>query len=369
MTKLCNLRTLIVSDNALTSVTKHISALTCLEVLDLQGNDLEMGGVVDSSMRSLTGLTQLVLGRNKFNQFPEWILALKNLRHLDIQGNPEIAEIPEEIGSVLVRLQTLNLNNAGIHDLPKSVSKLTSLTILNLGANYLEDLPKGLRRLTLLKALNISHNEFVDFPPSLLKLQHLESFVTGGNPKRIEIPKTLFVLAFSVSMLFTTNTFFRVRKLQFRSDHCENPDLIVPNVFLGSFECARNKAFLKARNVTHIISVINTYRPLYPEDFWYHVIPVEDVDATNLLQHFEETHKFIDQAIDSGAAVLVHCAAGISRSATIVTSYVMKKQQMSAQQALAFVMSKRGIICPNMGFRRQLEEYEKQLKKSRCLIQ
>jgi protein-tyrosine phosphatase len=144
--------------------------------------------------------------------------------------------------------------------------------------------------------------------------------------------------------------------------------MILPNVFLGSFECARNKAWLKARNVSHIVSVIEAFRPLYPEDFWYHHIPVIDIDSTELMPHFEPTHQFMDTAIDSGSAVLVHCAAGISRSATIVTSYVMKKQQMTAQQALAFVTGKRPIVCPNLGFRRQLEDYEKQLKKSRCLV-
>ena len=43
---------------------------------------------------------------------------------------------------------------------------------------------------------------------------------------------------------------------------------------------------------------------------------LEDADHANLLLHLEETSSFITQVLQGGSRVLVHCAAGISRSAT-----------------------------------------------------
>jgi protein-tyrosine phosphatase len=48
---------------------------------------------------------------------------------------------------------------------------------------------------------------------------------------------------------------------------------------------------------------------------------------------------------------------GISRSATIVCAYLIATMRMTADEALAAVREKRGIVSPNTGFLRQLEEY------------
>ena len=45
----------------------------------------------------------------------------------------------------------------------------------------------------------------------------------------------------------------------------------------------------------------------------------------NISQHFEETAEFIEEARRKGTGILVHCAAGASRSASIVIAYLMQK--------------------------------------------
>lgn len=45
-------------------------------------------------------------------------------------------------------------------------------------------------------------------------------------------------------------------------------------------------------------------------------ISIEDVEHANLLPYLDAASSFITQALESGGYVLVHCAAGISRSAT-----------------------------------------------------
>lgn len=45
-------------------------------------------------------------------------------------------------------------------------------------------------------------------------------------------------------------------------------------------------------------------------------ISLEDADHANLLPHLEEACSVVTHALHGGGQVLVHCAAGISRSAT-----------------------------------------------------
>lgn len=58
-----------------------------------------------------------------------------------------------------------------------------------------------------------------------------------------------------------------------------------------------------------------------------------------------------DEAIDGSpqGAVLVHCEAGVSRSATIVISYFMYKYEMTLPEAYKSVLAKRPVIRPNFG--------------------
>ena len=48
---------------------------------------------------------------------------------------------------------------------------------------------------------------------------------------------------------------------------------------------------------------------------------------------------------------------GVSRSATVVCAYLVATTDLTAPKSIEHVQSIRGIICPNMGFRRQLDEY------------
>lgn len=48
---------------------------------------------------------------------------------------------------------------------------------------------------------------------------------------------------------------------------------------------------------------------------------------------------------------------GISRSATVVCAYLIAQEGMTGPTAIEFVRERRPIICPNIGFQRQLDEY------------
>jgi protein-tyrosine phosphatase len=54
--------------------------------------------------------------------------------------------------------------------------------------------------------------------------------------------------------------------------------------------------------------------------------------------------------------ILVHCAAGMSRSGIIVISYLIKKYGISYEEALERVRKVRRCVGPNRGFVRQLKK-------------
>jgi atypical dual specificity phosphatase len=65
---------------------------------------------------------------------------------------------------------------------------------------------------------------------------------------------------------------------------------------------------------------------------------------------------------------------GISRSASVVAAYIIATRGITASEAIEFLRKKRPIVCPNIGFRRQLENYSepfilsKQLSRKRSGI-
>ncbi|KAF9913093.1 dual specificity phosphatase 12 [Linnemannia zychae] len=132
---------------------------------------------------------------------------------------------------------------------------------------------------------------------------------------------------------------------------------ILPGLFLSGSLISESREKLRELGITHIIQVTDVPTPRFPGDFIYKVIPVPDMDETNLIKHFPDTYTFIHTALESGKKVLVHCMAGASRSVTIVCAYLMKEKKMSAADALKHVQSHRQIAEPNDGFLSQLLLY------------
>lgn len=68
-----------------------------------------------------------------------------------------------------------------------------------------------------------------------------------------------------------------------------------------------------------------------------------------------------EEAHQAGMGLLIHCQAGVSRSATIVIAYLMKHTWMTMTDAYKFVKTRRPIISPNLNFMGQLLEFEEDL--------
>ncbi|XP_063763300.1 protein phosphatase Slingshot homolog 2 isoform X2 [Eleginops maclovinus] len=138
----------------------------------------------------------------------------------------------------------------------------------------------------------------------------------------------------------------------------DSPTEIFEHVYLGSEWNASNLEELQNSGVLYILNVTREIDNFFPGVFEYHNIRVYDEEATNLLEYWNETYKFIAKAKKAGAKCLVHCKMGVSRSASTVIAYAMKEYGWDLDTAFEYVKDKRAVTKPNPSFMKQLEEYQ-----------
>jgi hypothetical protein len=125
-----------------------------------------------------------------------------------------------------------------------------------------------------------------------------------------------------------------------------------------SLETVRGKL-----GITHLLSC-NGYKPGLP-DFETLVLDIDDEEDEDIMKHFDTAIDFIEQA---RGKVFIFCTVGRSRSATILTAYLMKTRKLTAEQALETIREVRDVQ-PNPGFLRQLKQYEEILSCELCRLE
>jgi protein-tyrosine phosphatase len=138
--------------------------------------------------------------------------------------------------------------------------------------------------------------------------------------------------------------------------------LIVPRLYVGAAWNANNAYELNQAKVATVLSMAaELSEKLFPNTFRYKHFALEDDQREFALPTFVYAAHFIHQTLrdtTTDAAILVHCAAGRSRSVAAVITYLMCAQQLTADEALRHVKWARSVAEPNRGYRRQLEALE-----------
>lgn len=138
------------------------------------------------------------------------------------------------------------------------------------------------------------------------------------------------------------------------------PACIIENeLYLGSQDSVDNDN-IHQYGITHILSV-GIDIPEFSSDvnLIKKFIPLLDLPTEDIKSAINESIYFISYAIQNGGKVLVHCNAGVSRSATIVIAYLIIEKNYTFSNAMQLVKSKRECICPNSGFIIQLKNIKK----------
>ncbi|XP_020942760.1 dual specificity protein phosphatase 2 [Phacochoerus africanus] len=139
------------------------------------------------------------------------------------------------------------------------------------------------------------------------------------------------------------------------------PVEILPYLFLGSCSHSSDLQGLQACGITAVLNVSASCPNHFEGLLRYKSIPVEDNQMVEISAWFQEAIGFIDSVKNSGGRVLVHCQAGISRSATICLAYLIQNRRVRLDEAFDFVKQRRGVISPNFSFMGQLLQFETQV--------
>jgi hypothetical protein len=95
---------------------------------------------------------------------------------------------------------------------------------------------------------------------------------------------------------------------------------VLPNLHLGDREDSRDRKALAHHGITHVVNCAAELPCAFPDDFHYLALSLRDPDP-NFRRAADRAMGFIDRGRASGA-VLVHCTAGVSRSAAVVLNYL-----------------------------------------------
>eukprot|EP00455_Lapot_gusevi_P027359 TRINITY_DN2894_c0_g2_i1.p1 TRINITY_DN2894_c0_g2~~TRINITY_DN2894_c0_g2_i1.p1 ORF type:complete len:204 (+),score=34.33 TRINITY_DN2894_c0_g2_i1:75-686(+) len=140
------------------------------------------------------------------------------------------------------------------------------------------------------------------------------------------------------------------------------PNQVVPGLFIGSLCAATCEPKLTEAGITHVVDATAMNVEPFPERFRYLHLEIYDLNNFPIQEHFETAADFIHEARQNGGSVLVHCQAGVSRSASLVLAYLMKYENMSFDDAHHLLKEKRPCIYPNAGFKLHLKTFESTLR-------
>jgi len=145
---------------------------------------------------------------------------------------------------------------------------------------------------------------------------------------------------------------------------------IIPRLFISNWYVSNDINFIRSKNIRAVITLEKTPKPENIVDYYrnnnidFMYIPINDSPDENIYQYFDSTFEFIKKHIDRGENVLVHCAAGISRSSTIIIHYIIRNffqnedlRNVNSHEFLNYIINQiRTIraINPNRGFIEQL---------------
>lgn len=133
---------------------------------------------------------------------------------------------------------------------------------------------------------------------------------------------------------------------------------VTPQLFVGPQYGKRGKAYLESQGIDYDVNLRiefdDAQYDLALKHYCY--LPTID-DAAPSLEHLEEGAAFIQQAIEAGGKVYIHCAGGVGRAPTTAAAYLIKSG-MTLDDALASIRKVRPFISIMPPQMEQLKRFE-----------
>jgi hypothetical protein len=138
-------------------------------------------------------------------------------------------------------------------------------------------------------------------------------------------------------------------------------------VYISDCQAAADPDLVRQAGVRRIVRLFAGPSPEPPvPGVEYLVLAVEDSPTFDIRPALEAATHWVLTGASRGEKTLVHCHAGISRSATIVLMYLMIRYRWSLARALGHLRRVRPQVQPNRGFLAHLRASEARLPWSRA---
>lgn len=131
---------------------------------------------------------------------------------------------------------------------------------------------------------------------------------------------------------------------------------ILPNLFLGCM-WATSEPELAKRRIDCVLNVAckecDANRGQFKLKQWK-ILPLDDSPHPETVKNFTallpDALEMIDKCQTNNERLLIHCAAGNSRSAAVVIAWIITRHNISYDDAIKLVLAKRATVKPNTGF-------------------
>jgi hypothetical protein len=130
---------------------------------------------------------------------------------------------------------------------------------------------------------------------------------------------------------------------------------IVEGIWLGDASDAMDIDTLNEHGIDSVVNCAEnhtlTCEEYYPFGWRYLGLECEDSAKYDILgNHLDEFVAFMDECVLNKKKVIVHCVAGINRSATLLIAYMVRRRGMCLKDAISLCHAKRPIILTNEAF-------------------
>jgi len=143
---------------------------------------------------------------------------------------------------------------------------------------------------------------------------------------------------------------------------------ILPGVWLGNRIASQDGKWLRDTQIGAIFNCTKNLPFIHGTKIHMYRIPVDDnlqEDEIRNLQHWswEIVYKITNERT-SGNRILIHCAAGMQRSAAVTAMYLISHYRCTTDEAIAYIKSKRPVaFFGNANFYMSIKQFENSFRK------